>query len=142
MNLGNMLRQINQTQKITCAGWCWPMPLIPALRRQRQADVCEFEASLVYRVVTLDSVLPPRYSSRATVPSASWARAWRLKEHTRDHGHSKGDQPNAVYSTLGKSYYTWLLHKEFRPGRWEITIPKMKQCPTANHQVTQKQCFS
>ncbi|EGW12670.1 hypothetical protein I79_021887 [Cricetulus griseus] len=25
------------------------MPLIPALRRQRQADLCEFEASLVYR---------------------------------------------------------------------------------------------
>ena len=26
------------------------MPLIPALRRQRQLDLCEFEASLVYRV--------------------------------------------------------------------------------------------
>jgi hypothetical protein len=26
------------------------MPLIPALRRQRQADLCEFEASLLYRV--------------------------------------------------------------------------------------------
>jgi hypothetical protein len=27
-----------------------PPPLIPALRRQRQADHCEFKASLVYRV--------------------------------------------------------------------------------------------
>jgi len=26
------------------------MSLIPALRRERQADLCEFEASLVYRV--------------------------------------------------------------------------------------------
>ena len=26
------------------------MPLIPALRRQRQVDLCELEASLVYRV--------------------------------------------------------------------------------------------
>ncbi|EGW02222.1 hypothetical protein I79_021706 [Cricetulus griseus] len=26
------------------------MPLISALRRQRQEDLCEFEASLVYRV--------------------------------------------------------------------------------------------
>ena len=26
------------------------MPLIPALERQRQADLCEFEASLVCRV--------------------------------------------------------------------------------------------
>jgi hypothetical protein len=30
--------------------WWWLMPLIPGLRRQRQADVYEFEASLVYRV--------------------------------------------------------------------------------------------
>jgi len=28
----------------------WYAPLIPALRRQRQADHCEFEASLVYRM--------------------------------------------------------------------------------------------
>jgi hypothetical protein len=26
------------------------VPLIPVLRRQRQMDVCEFKASLVYRV--------------------------------------------------------------------------------------------
>jgi len=26
------------------------MPLFPALGRQRQADLCEFKASLVYRV--------------------------------------------------------------------------------------------
>ena len=26
------------------------MPLIPALKRQRQVDLCEFEASLVYIV--------------------------------------------------------------------------------------------
>ena len=25
------------------------MPLIPALRRQKQVDLCEFEASLVYK---------------------------------------------------------------------------------------------
>ena len=27
----------------------WCMPLIPALRRQRQADLCKFKASQVYR---------------------------------------------------------------------------------------------
>ena len=29
------------------------MPLIPELGRQRQADLCEFEASLVFRTITL-----------------------------------------------------------------------------------------
>ena len=32
------------------AGLWWCMSLIPVLRRQRQADFCEFEASLIYRV--------------------------------------------------------------------------------------------
>ena len=31
------------------AGWWWRTPLIPALGKQRQSDLCEFEASLVYR---------------------------------------------------------------------------------------------
>ena len=30
--------------------WCAPLiPLIPALGRKRQVDLCEFETSLVYR---------------------------------------------------------------------------------------------
>ena len=31
------------------AGQWWCTPLIPALGKQRQVDLCEFEASLVYR---------------------------------------------------------------------------------------------
>ena len=32
------------------AGQWWRMPVIPALGRYRQADVCEFEVSLDYKV--------------------------------------------------------------------------------------------
>ena len=35
-------------KRLLAKWWCL-MPLIPALRRQRQVDLCEFEASLVYR---------------------------------------------------------------------------------------------
>ena len=30
-------------------GWWWPMPLIPALRRQRGRQTSEFNAILIYR---------------------------------------------------------------------------------------------
>jgi hypothetical protein len=32
------------------SGRRWHTPLVPALGRQRQVDLCEFEVSLVYRV--------------------------------------------------------------------------------------------
>jgi hypothetical protein len=37
------------------AGWWQHIHFIPALRRQRQADLCEFAASLVYIVEFQDS---------------------------------------------------------------------------------------
>jgi hypothetical protein len=30
------------------ARWWWFFPLIPTLRKQKQVDLCEFEASLIY----------------------------------------------------------------------------------------------
>jgi hypothetical protein len=49
------------------------MPLIPALRRQRQVDLCEFEASLVYtassrtaRVTQRNSVLEKNKTQKQT----------------------------------------------------------------------------
>jgi hypothetical protein len=37
-------------KKITFIWIWWCVPLIPAFRRQRQVDLCELEASLVYKV--------------------------------------------------------------------------------------------
>ena len=47
--LRKILNQRTKRKKKNKAGW-WRTPLIPALGRQRQEDLCEFEASLVYRV--------------------------------------------------------------------------------------------
>ena len=37
------------TERRKEAGQWWYMSLVPALRRQSQADLCDFKASLVYR---------------------------------------------------------------------------------------------
>jgi hypothetical protein len=39
-----------QLQSVQNNRVCWRTPLLPALGRQRQVDLCRFEASLVYRV--------------------------------------------------------------------------------------------
>ena len=46
-----MMLNIRQSMKrIALLAVCWgSTPLLPALERQKQADLCEFKASLVYR---------------------------------------------------------------------------------------------
>ena len=47
---GSQLNLVSNNQKIEGrAGQWWFKPLIPKLKRQRQVDLCEFEASLVYK---------------------------------------------------------------------------------------------
>lgn len=43
--------------------WWWHTPFVPALRRQKQADVCKSEDSLLYRV----SAMIARTAQRNTV---------------------------------------------------------------------------
>ena len=52
--INNFLKEIQESR-----AW-WRMPLIPALGRQRQVNLCEFEASLVYR----ESFRTPRATER------------------------------------------------------------------------------
>jgi hypothetical protein len=54
------------SQKINKLG----TPLIPALRRQRQADLCDFEASLVYRASSR--------TARAVQRNLVWRREGRI----------------------------------------------------------------
>ena len=44
-----MWRRVEKEEpsKISDKVWC-SIPLIPALRKQKEADLCEFEVSLVY----------------------------------------------------------------------------------------------
>jgi hypothetical protein len=43
------LLQLDRNIRIRNSWEWWCTPLIPALRRQRQVDLCEFQAILVYR---------------------------------------------------------------------------------------------
>jgi hypothetical protein len=46
----NKILKKKKRKREKISGWAlWPTPLIPAPRRQRQVNLCEFEASLVYR---------------------------------------------------------------------------------------------
>ena len=44
---------LTQSLSFFVAEQWWPMPLIPALGRQRQVDLCEFKASLIYKLFAL-----------------------------------------------------------------------------------------
>ena len=67
-------RSKNTLQKLVLfAGQRWCTPLIPALGRQKQVDLCESEASLVYRV----SSRTARAAQRNFVSKNNWW-GWRL----------------------------------------------------------------
>ena len=44
------------------------MPLIPAFRKQKQEDLCEFKASLVYRVSSRTAKATQRTINQITIP--------------------------------------------------------------------------
>ena len=86
--------------------------------------------------VTPDSVLPSRYSLRATVPYMSPGKGLEIERNTQEIWVIRKEiSQMPLYSAFCKTSILWLLQKDYLPGRWEIIIPKMKQCPLANHQA-------
>ena len=57
------------------------MPLIPALRRQRQADLCEFEASLVCRVNSRTANAVVHRNPVARKMCVCVVFSWRRQQH-------------------------------------------------------------
>ena len=67
-------------RKYKRAGQWWRMSLIPALRRQRQVDLSEFEASLVYKMssriaktVSQRNLVPKKHKKREKKLPWSWS---------------------------------------------------------------------
>ena len=75
-----------QIKSSVLVGW-WRMPSIPALGRQRQTDICEFEASMVFRAssrtgskATKKPVSKKKKSSVLGMGSLLWSY-WSLGFH-------------------------------------------------------------
>ena len=74
---GSQLNLVSNNQKIEGrAGQWWFKPLIPKLKRQRQVDLCEFEASLVYKSSSR--------TARATQGNSVSEKKKRKKERERE----------------------------------------------------------
>ena len=59
--------------QISSQGWC--TPLIPELGRQRQVDLCEFKASLIYRVISRTdrgAFLSRKFKKKIVQKSGRW----------------------------------------------------------------------
>ena len=67
------------------------MPLIPALGKQRQADLCEFEASLVYRT-----------SSRTGYKATQRNPVLKNREREREREREKTNDKNYTFSKVSE----------------------------------------
>ena len=97
----------------------WCAPLIPALRRQRQVNLCEFEASLVYRT---SSRTAKTVTQRNPV---SKERRERKKERWPINVSSNINQKCPVGCTLSQVYMAHSLGQGTTPG--PLHLPASKQ---------------
>jgi hypothetical protein len=93
-------RVITYTKKLKGTGWWWCTPLISAPRRQRQAHLCEFKASLVYRMNSRTAKVTQRNPILKTKEEEDEEKEERKKERRkrkrkrRKRRGSKGSNPS------------------------------------------------
>jgi hypothetical protein len=75
---------LSSKNNIAVCAW-WHMPLVPALKRQRQVDLSEFRASLVYIVNprTVKSIIIWRYSVSKSPPKINKIFLKKFKKRRR-----------------------------------------------------------
>ena len=109
--------------------------------RTKDSGSCHKEKHVLYvdrcplSPVTPNSVLHPRYSSRATVLYTSRARAWRLKEHTKRPGSFIRRSAECQFIQTSESPYLPNCYtRTSAQAGGKLPYRQWSQCPTDNHQ--------
>ena len=82
--------QRKSKERMQLAGWWWYTPVIPALLRQRQEDLCEFETNLVYKASSRAAKSIEKPISREKKNAVEERKKGGRGEEEREGGRSKG----------------------------------------------------
>ena len=115
-----VMRLCQTKQKTNTSGaWWWHTPLVPALRRQRQENLCEFEASLAYKA----SSRTARTTQKNPVSKTNKQNKTKQKQRTTDQKPMIKTTNNQLMSRLYVSQFQHLggrgrrISGSLRPAR-------------------------